>query len=473
MTTTTSTDVIRAALYARVSTTDQSLARQYEANRAAAAERGWLVTEYEDPGLSASRFAGRDGGANRAHWSRLLGDLAGGRIDVLVLWEPSRGDRQLTGWSELLDTCRRTGTLVHITSHGRTYDPADARDWRSLAEDGIDSAYESEKLSKRIKAGKDYWHSQGHPYGGAVPYGIKRINDPDRPRNRWLRDEPDPQTGPVARRIIRDIGAGVPLAALARTLTAEGIPTPGRSATWHPTTLVKMAENPAYVAAGVVTAEESAAARTRLARSKRTGERPARQEHRYSGCLACYKCGSPVRGVAQGNVRYRCRNGCVSMLAAPVDAWIDALAVERLSRPDLLVLVAVADAGSAARFWTEADQHRAAMAEAAASYAAGKLPLPVLEQVTTDLQARLDVAEAAARAAETPSALAGLPDENRAIVAERWDALTVSARRAALRALAPLAQLRPGTKGHASGGSGRHAAGTPIENRVVLWPDED
>src|SRR5260221_9327138 len=64
-------DVITAALYQRVSTTDQALGRQYEENRAAVAPHGWRAVEYEDPGPSASRFARPAGGPSREQWGRL------------------------------------------------------------------------------------------------------------------------------------------------------------------------------------------------------------------------------------------------------------------------------------------------------------------------------------------------------------------------------------------------------------------
>ena len=108
----TSGDTVWAALYAWVSTTDQGIIRQHEANLAACERYGWIPVEYDDPRLSASRFAKRDGGSNRQEWRRLLADLTAGKIDVLVLWEPSRGDRQLTGWLALLDACRKHGVRV-------------------------------------------------------------------------------------------------------------------------------------------------------------------------------------------------------------------------------------------------------------------------------------------------------------------------------------------------------------------------
>ncbi|HUY44370.1 MAG TPA: recombinase family protein [Streptosporangiaceae bacterium] len=85
---------------------------------------GWAVTEtYRDPGLSASRFAGAKGGSNRLEYRRALGDVKAGRIDVLVLWEPRRRGHELESWAHLLNACRARGVKVHVTRHGRTYDP--------------------------------------------------------------------------------------------------------------------------------------------------------------------------------------------------------------------------------------------------------------------------------------------------------------------------------------------------------------
>jgi site-specific DNA recombinase len=462
-------DTIRAAMYARVSTTDQNLARQYEANLDAATRAGWTVTEYEDPGLSASRFAGRKGGANREDWSRLLADLAAGLIDVLVLWEPSRGDRHLTTWSALLDACRRTGTLIHVTSHGRTYDPAQARDWRSLAEDGVDSAYESERLSMRIKAGKEYWASQGHPVSGAAPYGVHRVNDPDKTRNRWVRDEPDPQTGPVAARIIRDVAAGVGYKALGRALDTEQVATPGKSASWDHRTIVKIAAHPVTAAvlvdAGMVDEATALKARERVARTKGTGrgkaERPSAQVYRYSSCLACETCGQPVRGTVKGGgTMYRCAAGHVSIPVGQVDAYVDWLAINRLARPSLVGLFRQGDNRAADEARTEAARLQAELDE----WVRAGISARAYAIKEADLLPKIAAAEQRAREAETPPALAGLPDTDLDVVAARWEALTVSARKAALRAIAPRAILRHGKRG-----TGR----TPVEERVVLWPDED
>ena len=91
------------------------------------------------PGRTASRFATRD----RPGYQRLLADITAGKLDVVVLWEASRGDRKLATWAQFLDACCEQGTGIYITSHGRLYDMANGRDWRNLVEDGVDSGYES------------------------------------------------------------------------------------------------------------------------------------------------------------------------------------------------------------------------------------------------------------------------------------------------------------------------------------------
>lgn len=130
--------VLRAAIYDRVSRDrrgdSRSVGEQEAENRAACDAQRWLLAPddvYTDNDRSASRFATK----SRPDWQRLAGDLEAGRYDVLVLWEPSRGSRELVVWAALLDVCRERGVLIHVTSHRRTYDPREPRDWRTLAED--------------------------------------------------------------------------------------------------------------------------------------------------------------------------------------------------------------------------------------------------------------------------------------------------------------------------------------------------
>jgi site-specific DNA recombinase len=464
------TDVARAGLYQRVSQlataadrqTARSIEQQNEGNREACQRHGWLpVAEYADPGLSASRFAGAKGGANREHYWRALADVKAGRLDVLVLWEPSRGSRELENWAHLLNACRVSGVLIHVTSHDHTYDLAIGRDWRALAEDGIDSAYESEKLSMRILRGKADGKAAGRPQG-AVAYGMRRIYDPQKRVHAWLRDEPHPDTAPVVAEIIRAVAAGHGYQSIADALNERGVPSPaGRQ--WTRSAVTSVAGREVYAAAGIVTEAESLSARGRLTDTRRKGERPQSARFRYSQVMTCGRCGGPVRGsIRSGADVYHCRAGCAYIPAAAADEFIDGVAADRLSRPDAEDLFGHADDAAVIVLRTEAERWRQKIADATRSYNADRITLDTLEAITADARPKAEAADRQAREAAVPSPLAGLPGGSRAAVAKRWDALSMSARKAATRALMPDLTLMP---------SG-HLASAPVWQRIIPWPKE-
>lgn len=473
MTTTTTTDTVRAASYLRVSSKLQSIDRQREENTAAAGRKGWDLTEYSDK-VKASRF-GRQ--AARENWGALLSALDTGQVDVLILNEPSRGDRKLTQWSMLLDACRDRGVLIHVTSDDYTYDVRIPRDWEHLANAGVASAAEVNKLSMRIKSGKAEAVREGRPQG--LPYGVQRFYDPAKRKHNFLRDEPHPETGPVARRIVGQVAAGVAYSHIVAVLNRENVPPPSaarkvKAAQWNAGTVRRIAETSEYLASvGVVDEQTSLAARRRAREGKRTGERAGRQVYRYSSALACGVCGNPVDGVHKRwkgkgehksedqGARYVCKRGHLSVLTEAVDAWIDELCVERLSRPDLIGLVRQTGNHKAEQYRAEAERHRQKIRDAVDSYNHDRIGIGELEDVRAFRKPKIEAAEKQARDAETPSALAGLPDEDRAVVRARWKSLTVSARKAAVRILAPDAVIRPA-------GRGRQV---PIDERVILWPE--
>ncbi|WP_250279885.1 recombinase family protein [Frankia sp. Cppng1_Ct_nod] len=197
-----------AAIYARRSADDEkrgrSVGEQETAGRADCTAHRWSIKDvYCDDGYGASRFSGKQ----RNEWARLLEDLSAGQFDLLWIWETSRGDRELERWARLLNVCRSRGVLIHVYTHGRTYDVGNARDWRALAEDGVDNAYESEKISLRVRrsmAANDHYVArrvyQGQVYAGVWPPLVEEetfaaaqrvLTDPARHRTRpgkarWL-----------------------------------------------------------------------------------------------------------------------------------------------------------------------------------------------------------------------------------------------------------------------------------------------
>lgn len=470
MTTTTSADVVRAAVYQRVSGSQQNDKRQDFENDQAVQRYGWQATRHREPrGVSASRFGGR----TRAVWEAIAAAIAAGQVDVVVLHEVSRGQRRLTGWSQVLDACRQHQVRIYITSRDRLYDVSRADDWEALAFDGIRSAMESETLSTRIRSGKGEGMREGRPQG-SIPYGIHRVRDPEKAKWAFLRDEPHEVTGPVVARIIREAGADVPWGQIAGGLTADGIPTPLGGQAWHPTSVQRIAGNPYYAAPAalegyevrpVVTRQESERAVRRVRDGQRKGERPSRQGYRYSQLLTCARCGRVVRGKERRGKRlYMCADGHGATLAALADDWIDALAVGYLCDPALVAMLSRTDTSAvAAAARAEAAACRRKIAEAAASFSADRITIETLEDVTAVNRPKAEAADRRADAAETPPALAGLAGGGRELVAARWEALSTAGRKAALRLIAPDAQLVP---------AGRGPDG-PVAERVILWPARD
>ena len=82
---------VRAALYARVSTTGhgQDVELQLEELRQVAAQRGWVVhEEYVDEGVSGGK-------ASRPALDRMMADVQAGRLDVVLIWKLDRLGRSL------------------------------------------------------------------------------------------------------------------------------------------------------------------------------------------------------------------------------------------------------------------------------------------------------------------------------------------------------------------------------------------
>jgi len=127
-------------IYSRQSEDNRaSITQQDQAGQDRAAEEGWPIFAVYRDGISASRHAQKQ----RKEWPKLLADLDRPEVGILWLWETSRGDRELESWAGLLNRCRKHHVRIYVETHGRLYDMANARDWRTLAEDGVDNAYES------------------------------------------------------------------------------------------------------------------------------------------------------------------------------------------------------------------------------------------------------------------------------------------------------------------------------------------
>src|SRR5258705_8784491 len=97
------TSTLRAGVYGRESKgKTKSVDDQARLGEATVGEQRWHHVHTWTDKVSASRSAR----AVRDGWPLVLAAIERGDLDVLILWEASRGARTMKVWVELLDACR-------------------------------------------------------------------------------------------------------------------------------------------------------------------------------------------------------------------------------------------------------------------------------------------------------------------------------------------------------------------------------
>jgi site-specific DNA recombinase len=455
----------------------RSVEEQHDDNVRAGQAHGFSINgeAYSDVSLSASRYATKI----RGNFARLLADLQAGRFgaDVLVLWESSRGSRRVGEWATLVDRLEDAGVKVFVTTHSRLYDCANARDRRTLLEDAVDAAFQSDKASAAIARAAAATAARGEPHG-RIPYGYRRRYDPV--TRRLIAQEPEPAEAVVIAELFRRLRLGHSMKGIARDFDAQGIRTracpdgcqrkhahkPGQPFT--PEHLRDLALRPIYGGLrmyepgnrsgryrgsldgavkgtwpALVGEETFWAVRALLQDPQRRTSRPGRGKHLLSLIGRCDVCGGHLSVTyRKGPREYACRDkGCVYAAADALDSYAERVMLAYLARPDVIKGLRAAPEHD-----TELDRIGADLAEARSELAAlraaaraRKVSVSTLIDVEPGLVARVEALEAREAELRTPPALSVIsPGED---VARRWAAAPMSARRQVARLLLSPAML--------------------------------
>lgn len=455
----------RAVVYGRQSQhNDRSIGEQLDIGRARADSEAWDVRAVYSDGVSASRHSRK----TRDDWPRLLGDVERGDVDVVWLWESSRGDRRASTWLQFLDDCRDHGTRIFVETDGRLYDLAVPRDWRTLAEDGVDNTYESEKTRQRVLRAAKASAADGRPWGQA-PYGYRRVYDSR--TGRLSAQEPDESEAPVVRELYDRLRGGHALYAVAADLEARGVRTrTGR--VFAPEHLRTLALRPCYgglrrhrsradqsdkgslddaVPATwppLVDAETFWAVRRLLLGRTRSGPRPGRVRHLLSMIARCGVCGGPLCAVFKdaGRRVYQCKpRGHVAVDADDLEDYAETAILGYLARPDVYdTLSAAADDDELTRVRGDLEAARGDLEEAERATPATVHEARMFARVAETQAARVADLEARDRELSMPAALADLIEPGDDVEA-MWTAAPLSTRREVARMLlspAILGELR-------------------------------
>ncbi len=458
----------RAVIYNRASSdkTGQrvSVRSQETENRAWCDREGWdVVAVVSDSDRSATRFATREREGYR-EVREGLADGRWGRVDVLVMWESSRGQRRMDGYLELRDLC--VAHDVRLAYRGRIYDLTEGDDRFSTGLDALLDEREAERVRDRIKRSHRASVAAGKARGG-VPFGYTRTYSPG--TRRMDRQVPDPRTAAVVAGIVADLLGGRTLYEIAGRLNRDGVTTPQGerairrgaepSGLWTSSMIRNMLRKRSLIGErthqGVVTGAADwepivdpadwRAVQALLADPGRVAHHGGRDARwLLSGVAECAVCGAWLRPMRnRGRLTYACAGlaptapkGHVSRDAAALDAMVVVHVVARLSAPEFLTDLAGQRSGvraEAVRARHELDDLEAELASwivaaregrvSASSFAAIE---PGLQQQLTAARARLEVA------AEIPQVVLNLAGED---AAQRWDGAGLEVQRRVVRAM--------------------------------------
>jgi len=158
---------MRAAIYLRVSTGEQTVENQRRDLEAAAAQRGWTITAtYADEGISGSK--GRD---KRPGLDTMLKDATRGRFDVAMCWAVDRMGRSLV---DLVGTLQELhGAKVDLFLHQQAIDTTTPAGRAMFGMMGVFAEFERSMIQARVKAGLQ--RAKASPRPGAKAIGRPKV----------------------------------------------------------------------------------------------------------------------------------------------------------------------------------------------------------------------------------------------------------------------------------------------------------
>jgi DNA invertase Pin-like site-specific DNA recombinase len=182
----------QVAIYARVSTGEQTPDNQLRELRAVAVRMGWqVVEEFVDHGISGMK--GRD---RRPAYDRLYRAILRRELDLLMAWSVDRLGRSLQQLVALLSDLQAKGVDLYLHQQGiDTTTPAGTAMFQMC---GVFAQFERAMIQERVKAGLERARAQG-----------KRLGRPRIPDRVEQAIRAARQQGKGIKKIATELGVGV------------------------------------------------------------------------------------------------------------------------------------------------------------------------------------------------------------------------------------------------------------------------
>jgi putative DNA-invertase from lambdoid prophage Rac len=147
---------LRAAIYARVSTTDQNCEMQLAELREYASRRAWeITTEFVDTGWSGAK-------ANRPAFDRLMAEAGKRTFDVVLCWKLDRFGRSLLNCKAALQQLHSHGVRFIAASQNIDTDESNPASRFLLHILMAAAEFERELIRERAAAGLNRYRQQYH-----------------------------------------------------------------------------------------------------------------------------------------------------------------------------------------------------------------------------------------------------------------------------------------------------------------------
>lgn len=356
---------LRGGLYGRQSDDRTgkaaSVAEQFADGRELCEEHDiTVVGEFEDPGISASRYGNRNASNPRRASTRkrddfdaLIETIKAGELDIVIAFQPNRYYRDLGDYVTLRNACMEADVFL---SYGKNvYDLSKPEDRRLTAQDALAAEGEADNIHANAVRTAAAHAKDGKPWGPLI-FGYKRRYDPD--TGDLIGQFLHPVQDKIALQCWADVDAGGSTYSVAKWLNGLGKKAErGNGIPWTPEHVKAMLRNVAYIGKRVyrgeivgdaawpalLASEEEQAmfhrVKAKLEDPARRTQRESEVSHLLSRIALCGECGDHAlltAGKRNAGVQYlNCGTAYDTALREDwMDAWVETEVMDWFGKPE-------------------------------------------------------------------------------------------------------------------------------------------